>query len=157
MSHHESCFFTHKSFPVDQPPQAGVRRVLKLWLLQLSVLKQSGQAERGHVLNSHALQEIAWNPSELIFKICSLSFIIFYLFKTKPSKFPQNSRIYFFSCFLGEHGAGLVLWQLPTLQRSQARGDFGHGERPCQLPIEGWNMEKRRKLDICGSLTLIFK
>ena len=23
MSHHESCFFTHKSFPVDQPPQAG--------------------------------------------------------------------------------------------------------------------------------------
>jgi len=121
------------------------------------VLKQSGQAERGHVLNSHALQEIAWNPSELIFKICSLSFIIFYLFKTNlPNSLKIHGSIFFF-VFLGEHGAGLVLWQLPTLQRSQARGDFGHGERPCQLPIQGWNMEKRRKLDICGSLTLIFK
>lgn len=50
-----------------------------------------------------------------------------------PSKFTN-----LFFLFLGEHVSDLVLWQLPTLQRSQARGDFGHGERPCQFKDGTW-------------------
>ena len=112
-------------------------RVLKLWLLQLSMLKQSGQAEGGHMLYSHALQEIAWNPelwipvgiytlnSKCTSKSSAYQFILYNL---KPT-FQITSQ---FTCVfrVGENGTGLALWQLPTLQRSQARGDFGHEERP---------------------------